>query len=149
MTAPAPLSLTGGQRVALALASGVLLTLSYAPFALALVAWVALTPLLLALDGATLGAALGLGRLAGSVGGLGITGYWICRAAGDYFGLSPLAAAAFTVAVIQLFVAPFYGLFGVLVWRLNGSRWRLLLVPAALVVCEAARGGLTGNAWAL
>ncbi|MEO8605744.1 MAG: apolipoprotein N-acyltransferase, partial [bacterium] len=32
---------------------------------------------------------------------------------------------------------------------LNRSRWRLLLVPAALVVCEAARGGLTGNAWAL
>ncbi len=133
----------------LATASAVLLTLCYPPFALAWLGWVALTPLLLALDGATLGAAAGLGWLTGTVGGLGVTGYWIARAGADYFGLSPLAAVAFSVAVNQVFVAPFFALFGVLVAWIGRRSWRLVLIPAALVVSEAARASLVGNAWAL
>ena len=141
--------MTAGRRWSLAAASGVLLTLCYPPFAVGWLAWVALTPLWLALDGATLGLAAGLGWLTGTVGGLGITGYWIARAAADYFGLAPLAAIAFTVAVIQVFVAPFYALLGVLVARIGLRGWRVLAVPAALVVCEALRAALVGNSWAL
>ena len=70
------------------------------------------------------GAAAGLGWLTGTVGGLGVSGYWMARAGADYFGLSPLAAAAFTVAVDQLFVAPFFALFGLLVAVIGRRRWR-------------------------
>ena len=137
------------RSVALAATTGILLTLCYPPFAQPWLAWIAVTPLLLAVDGVGLGAAAGLGWIAGTVGGLGVTGYWIARAAADYFGLSSVVAVAFTVGVIQLFVAPFYVVFAVLVARLNGPGWSVVFVPAALVVCEAARSALVGNAWAL
>ncbi|MDX2171345.1 MAG: apolipoprotein N-acyltransferase [Deltaproteobacteria bacterium] len=141
--------LSGATRVLLAAASGALLTLAYAPFAQAWLAWVALTPLLRALRGTGWRGAATLGGLSGTLGGLGITGYWIWRAAADYFGVPALPAAAFTLGVILLFVAPFYALFGVLVARSGASRWRVWLIPAALVVCEQARSLLAGNAWAL
>jgi len=149
MTRSAHDSRRATRSVWLAVASGALLTLSYAPFDWPLVAWVAWTPLLVALDGAPLRRAVALGWLSGTIGGLGITGYWIDRAAADYFGLSALGAALFTFGVVQVFVAPFYGLFAALANGLGASRVRLLLIPAALVLCEAARSQLTGNAWAL
>ncbi|MGH7786639.1 MAG: apolipoprotein N-acyltransferase [Candidatus Binatia bacterium] len=137
------------RRIMLAGASGLLLILSYQPFAWPLVAWVALAPLLLALDGARPRAALGLGWLCGTIGGLGVTGYWIGRAAVEYFGLGPAAATLFTMVVIQVFVAPFFALFALLAARLGGGIGRPVCVAAALVVSEWVRVTASGNAWEL
>ena len=138
------------RRWALAAGSGVLLTLLYPPFALSALGWIALTPLILALDGAPPATACALGWLAGTIGSLGVTGFWMFRAARDYFNLSPLGAAAFTVGVNQVFVAVYFGLFGLAVAVLPARRWRFLLVPALFVATEYARAHvLTGNPWAL
>lgn len=138
------------RRWALAAGSGVLLTLLYPPFSVSAVGWVALTPLILALEGATPPTGFGLGWLAGTVGSLGVTGFWMFRAARDYFGLSPVGAAAFTVGVNQVFVAVYFGLFGLAVALVRARRWRCLFVPALFVTTEYVRAhALTGNPWAL
>jgi apolipoprotein N-acyltransferase len=143
------MTLPFARRCALASASGLLLIASYWPFALSAVAWVALAPLLVAVDGARARTALALGWLTGTIGGLGVTGYWIWCAASDYFGMAPIVAAAFTVGVIQIFVAPFFGLFALLVALLRRAPARILVIPAALVASEYARAMLAGNAWEL
>lgn len=138
------------RRCALATSSGVLLTLLYPPFSFSMLGWVALTPLLLALDGVTAWAGLGLGWLAGAVGSLGVTGFWIFRAAHDYFQLSAPLAAAFTVGTTQLFVGCYFGLFGLAVAAFGQTRVRFLLIPALLVTVEYARSHLlSGCPWDL
>jgi apolipoprotein N-acyltransferase len=138
------------RRWALAAGSGVLLTLLYPPFSLSVLGWVALTPLILAVEGATPGAGFVLGWLAGTIGSLGVTGFWMFRAARDYFHLSPLGAAGFTFGINQAFVAMYFGLFGLAATLLPARRWRFLLLPALFVATEYARAHvLTGNPWAL
>lgn len=132
----------------LAALSGVLLTLAYPPFDLALVAWVGLTPLMVALDGVCTRKAAALGWVTGTVAGLGVTGYWLWHAAVEYFGYSAPLATAFTVALIQLFVAPFTTVFAVLAVH-AGRRRRWLALPAAWVGSELLRATVVGNAWAL
>src|SRR6185369_638081 len=137
------------RRAALACAAGVLLILPYQPFALSAVGWVALVPLLLAIDGAPPFLAAGLGWITGAIGGLGVCGYLMWCAAIAYFGLTPIVAAAFTIAVVQVFVAPFFALFAGLAAMMGRHRWRLMLIPAAFVASELARSTLLGNAWEL
>ncbi len=149
-SAASPWALSTAQRCALAATTGVLLTLLYPPFGFGVLAWLALAPLLVALDGATTWGGFGLGWLAGAVGSLGVTGLWIYHAAHDYFGLSPLLAAAFTIATTQLFVGCYFGLFGIGVATLGKIRLRFLLVPAFLVTAEYARSHLlSGCPWDL
>lgn len=137
-------------RCALAGLSGVLLTMLYPPFDFAALGWIALAPLLVAVRGATVVQSLGLGWLCGTLGGIGVTGWWIGRAAADYFGMPPPLAALFSFAVIQLFVSPAFAAFGVLAARLLARRGALITVPAAFVACEYARAHLLGgNPWAL
>ncbi len=139
-----------GRPWVLAAASGILLTLAYPPFALAPVAWVALVPLLIAVDGTSARRAFLLGWLTGAIGSLGVTGHWIFVAARDYFALGPLFAAAFTLGATQLFVGVYFGVFA-LVTRLAGAGpWRVVLVPASLVAVEYARAHLlSGCPWDL
>jgi len=66
----------GPAHPALAILSGVLLILSFPKFDLNLLAWIALVPLLVALEGKSLKAAYGLSYLAGLTFFAGIT-YWI------------------------------------------------------------------------
>jgi apolipoprotein N-acyltransferase len=135
---------------ALAAASGLLLTAIYPPINLSVLAWVALAPLLLALEGASPLGGWWLGWITGTVGALGVTGYWIFRAAHDYFHLSDLAALGFTVGVTQLFVSVYFALFGLAVALLRDAPWRWLAVPAVLVATEFLRAHLlSGNPWAL
>lgn len=136
-------------RVALAAASGALFVIGNQPFALSAAGWIALAPLLVALRGASPRAAIGLGWLTGSVTCLGVAGYWIWRAAIEYFGLGAIAAALFTVAVTQVFVAPFFALFAWLALRCGQGRARLLVVPAAFVASELARAAMLDNPWEL
>jgi apolipoprotein N-acyltransferase len=149
--APEPSSAhaTARRRAALATASGVLLALCYAPAALTPLAWIALVPLLLAVDGASPGGAAGVGWLTGTTVGLGVCGHWMWRAAIDYFGLTPAVAGAFTAGVVEFFVAPYFAAFAVLAVVVGRHRWRVLAIPAAFVATELARATLVGNAWAL
>ncbi len=140
----------GTRRWALAALSGVLLTSIYPPFSLSIIGWVALTPLILALDGAGACGGFLLGWFTGTVGVLGVTGFWIFRAAHDYFQLSMLGAAVFTTAVTQVFVSLYFGLFGIAVALMGGRRLRLLLIPALFVAAEYARAHLlSGCPWGL
>ncbi len=154
MTAPhvatAARQLPSVRRCALAATTGVLLTLLYPPFGFSALAWIALAPLLLALDGVTLWGGFGLGWLAGAVGSLGVTGLWIFHAAHDYFQLRAPLAAAFAAGTTQFFVGGYFGLFGMGVAALGTLRLRFLLVPALLVTVEYARSHLlSGCPWDL
>ena len=79
-------------RALLAVASGLLLFLSFPKFGHGAVAWVALAPLLVALHGVAPGRALRLGLLAGTVGHVGLL-YWTALVVVQFGGL-PMAAAA-------------------------------------------------------
>ncbi len=140
----------GAWRWTLAGLSGVLLTSIYPPFSFSIIGWVALTPLILALDGAPPRSGFMLGWVTGTVGVLGVSGFWIFRAARDYFQLSVLEAAGFTTAVTQVFVGVYFGLFGATIAFAVGRRLRLLLVPAFFVAAEYARAHLlSGCPWGL
>jgi apolipoprotein N-acyltransferase len=133
---------------ALAVATGLLLTLAYPPFSLSPLAWVALAPLVVAVDGVGPGAAATLGWLSGTVLGLGVSGHWLWHAAIDYFGQPPLLAAAFALGLVELFVAPFVAAFAAVVARAGGAR-RWWLVPVAWVATEWLRATVAGNPWEL
>lgn len=138
------------QRWTLAAVSGVLLTVIYPPFEVSAVTWIALTPLILAVDATRARAAFALGWFTGTIGVLGVTGWWIFHAAYVYFQLGFLGAAVFTVGVTQVFVALYFGVFGVLASLVSGWRLRGVLIPALFVASEYARAHLlTGNPWAL
>ncbi len=134
-------------RICLSLLCGVLLTLLYPPFSYAAIGWLALTPLIVALRGATPRQGLWLGWVAGTIGALGVTGYWMYHAANDYFALSPLAAALFTVAINQAFVSVYFMLFGLA--ATVRRKPRPLFLAALFVTIEYARAQLfSGNPWA-
>ncbi len=127
-------------RVALAILSGVLLFASFPPFDLGWLAWVALTPLVLAIHRRSLRQAFGLGYLAGLVG-FGSVLAWI-----RVFGLLPwvlltaylaLYSAAFTTAT-RWFAA------GRPAWRWV---WLAALVWTALEYLRSL--GVFGFPWAL
>ena len=139
-----------GRRWALAILSGLLLTLAYPPFEVAIIAWIGLAPLLIALEGATPGIAFALGWLAGATGSLAVIGPWIFRATRDYFAFGPLAAAGFTIAVTQILGGVYFGIFAMVGTLLGGRRLRFLLLPAAFVAIEYARAHvLSGCPWDL
>ena len=79
------------MNVFLALASGILLALSFPKFGHPAFGWIALTPLLVALGSATLWSAFTLGLIAGLVYFSG-TLYWITRVMAVY-GHMPVVAA--------------------------------------------------------
>ena len=140
----------GPHRWALAALSGALFTLLYPPFDMHALGWIAATPLIVALDGASAHVGLALGWLTGTVGVLGVTGYWIFRAARDYFQLSAPAAVAFTVGTTQIFVSIYFALFGFAAALLGRPRFRCMLIPALFVAGEYARAHcLSGNPWEL
>jgi apolipoprotein N-acyltransferase len=140
----------GARRWALAALSGVLLTSVYPPFSLSMVGWVALAPLIMALDGTTARRGFLLAWCTGTVGAFGVTGFWIFRAARDYFHLSVLGAAGFTTAVTQVFVSLYFGLFGATVTLAAARRFRWLLVPTFFVAAEYGRAHLlSGCPWGL
>jgi len=134
-------------RVILALVSGACLTLLFPPFSLSILGWVALVPLLVAVQGVVPWQGALLGWLCGTVGGLGVTGYWMYHAASAYFGLPAWGAAAFTVAVNQIFVSLYFALFG---WGVAWARVSNPVVLAAFfVAAEYGRAHvLSGNPWA-
>ena len=131
---------TGWRGDALAALSGVLLALSFPKFGHWSLAWVALAPLLLAVQGAPSGrAAFRRGYLAGAVSSMGLV-YWT-EAVVVQFGGLPLVVGLLVMTLLCLALALFPSLFAWAVWR--WTRWlggaALLLAPFAWVATEILR----------
>ena len=152
-------SRSASHDYALAAASGILLALSFPKYGHPAVAWIALTPLLVALSGEAripkpesrpLGRAFLLGLLTGVVYFLG-TLYWITGVMAVYGGLQPWVAVVVNGALI-VYLALFPSVFAVVVRRIVIARGRLALMAAPLVWVATELGRtyiLTGFPWVL
>jgi len=137
---------------ALALASGVLLALSFPRFGHPAFAWISIAPLLIALAGWRPGGAAGqrpsrafaLGLVSGTVYFVG-TVYWTGTVVRTFGGLA-LPVAIFAMLLLSAYLALYPAIAALIVSRVinragvNG----LLIAPAAWVATEFARG-LTGS----
>jgi len=128
----------------------VLLFLSFPRFGHGAVAFVALAPLLVALNGAGARRGFALAYVTGVVSSVGLL-YWTCLVVVQYGGLSlPLGVAAMLMLCLA-FALP-HGLFGALVghWTARAGPAALLWAPAAWVTSELLRAHtLCRFAWCL
>jgi len=130
--------------------SGLLLALSFPPFDIEALAWVALVPLLLALRGSSWKVALGQGWLAGLVF-FAITLFWVIHAMHEY-GKMPFVVSFLVMLLLAGYCALFVGLFGAVITRIPDRRGllRIWTAPALWVTLELARTYLlSGFPWAL
>ncbi|MFQ5442849.1 MAG: apolipoprotein N-acyltransferase [Thermodesulfobacteriota bacterium] len=135
------------KRYSAALLTGVLLILSFAPFGLWPLAWLAFVPLLLALDGASPVRAFFLAFLAGFTFFLG-TVYWVVNSMHFYGGLG-LATSVPVMLLLVAFLGVYPGLFG-LFFRFRGScpLKTLFFLPVLWTALEYLRSHLfTGFPW--
>jgi apolipoprotein N-acyltransferase len=130
--------------------AGVLLAVSFPKFGHAAFAWIALTPLLVAVHRQPMLRAAGLGFAAGVVY-FGATLYWITLVMVVY-GDVPLAAAVLINIALVAYLALFPVIFAMVMARLtaaNGAR-ALLTAPIVWVATELGRTYLlTGFPWVL
>jgi apolipoprotein N-acyltransferase len=135
---------------ALASISGVLLALSFPGLGHPAFAWIALTPLLIALQTGSLWRAFGLGLTAGAIYFAG-TLYWIARVMAVY-GALPVWIAVLVNAALIAYLSLFPALFAVVVRRLvvAAGPTALLVAPVVWVATELGRTYLlTGFPWVL
>lgn len=139
-----------GRRLGLSALAGVLLALAFPKAAFAPAAFVALVPLLVALDGVSRRAGFVLGHLAGTVQGVLLLS-WVGDVLTRYGSASPFVAFLLTLALALAF-GLFLGAFGALQAHLGvafGSR-ALFLAPFAFVTWEFLRQFLLfGFPWCL
>ncbi|MFQ5894306.1 MAG: apolipoprotein N-acyltransferase [Nitrospinota bacterium] len=137
------------QDFASAAVTGGLLALTFPRFDLEPLAWVALVPLLLALDGKAPAQSFLLGLVAGIVH-YGVTLSWVVNTLVSYGRLPPLTAWA-VLFLLVTYMAAYLGLFGwglALIARASPQR-RWLLAPPLWVALELLRAhALTGFPWA-
>ena len=140
------------RRLLLLVGSLVLHTLAMPPWSLGALAWVALVPLLLALDGlcARAGALVGLAWGTAAIWGVG---YWVPAALTSYYAQPLWFGYAFAFVASVVFAGSYFAGFGACVcWltpRIAPLR-RIFLVPALWVAWELARARLlTGEPWLL
>lgn len=133
-----------------AIFSGLLLASLFPPFRFEVLAWVALVPLLWALEGRKAHEAFALGLLTGLVS-FGITIWWVKISMAAYGGLSAPLAWAIT-GVLAAYLALYPALFAFFMVRLRAGGSLLALFAAAplWVSLELARAyALSGFPWAL
>lgn len=126
-------------RLGLAAIAAILLVLSFPSFNLNLLAWVALVPLFFAVDGLKPSKAFLVAYLTGAIFFLG-TIYWLVH------------VTLPGMAVVVLYLALYFGLFGLVYSQLktHNSQLILVLLPAVWVTAEWLRAHLlTGFGWAL
>ena len=139
------------KNISLALLSGILLVLIFPKFNLSLLAWVALIPLFLALEGRSLKESFSLGFLSGLVSFMGIL-YWIFPTIVSS-GESKLLGFI-SLLFLSFYLAIYYGLF-CLLFRYASSKiidytFILFFAPALWVSLELLRAYLlSGFPWAL
>jgi len=125
------------------------MAVAHPPLGLAATGWVALLPLLRALDGASTRSRLWYGWVAGTCGALGVTGPWMFHAARDYFEMSVAIAGLFTFLVNQLFVSSYFMAFGLASGWVRRPALRVLYLPLLFTAVEYARATVgVGNPWA-
>ena len=135
---------------ALASISGVLLALSFPGLGHPALAWIALTPLLVALQHGSLWRAFGLGVTTGAIYFTG-TLYWIARVMAVY-GALPIWIAVLVNAALIPYLSLFPALFAVVLRRLvvTSGPTALLAAPLVWVATELGRTYLlTGFPWVL
>jgi len=138
-----------GSGFLLAALSGLLLTLAQPPVGWAPLAWIALWPLLLAIDGKPWGQRLLLGGVAGMVWSWSLVGYWLLPA----FHEVPLPLV--TAALLTQLTIAISGVLGVVAFAYLCGDWRrtrlsVVSVPAIWVAIEYARANVTGGSpWCL
>lgn len=116
----------------------------FPPWDAGALAWVALVPLVWALDGAGIGAAAATGWLFGSTAALGLVTGWLWPALTDFFGAAPGVRVGLLGLASQLGGGVPLALFGIVVARATacGPVARVLLVAAAWTAVEYGRGHL-------
>ena len=146
---PARLSALFNRAGLLAMASGVLIALSFPNSGLSFLAWIALVPLLIALEGTPPRAAFRLGFTCGLCAYAGIL-YWINVVITDY-GHLPWAVSIVLYLILVAWLALFYG-FSTLIARageLVGIKTAFSL-PVVWVAGDLLRSFLmTGAPWAM
>ncbi len=138
------------RQILLAVATGVLLPFCFPRFDVGLLAWVALIPLHIALDGLRRSQAFWLGWLSGMIGFTGIMA-WVVTAMHTY-GKVPLlvsyAILLLLTAYLGLFVAVYSA--GMVWFRMLVPRYGLFAAPCLWVALELVRTYLlSGLPWSL
>ena len=137
------------RRVVSAVLSGILLIFCFPRFDLTALAWVALIPLLAAIEGASLRRAFWLGGLCGMIGYAGILS-WLTSTMTRFGGL-PIPVALLVMLMLAAYVSLYLGAFCALLCRIGrkdtGLRW--VAAPFLWVALELGRSYLlTGFPWA-
>ncbi|MBI4698027.1 MAG: apolipoprotein N-acyltransferase [Nitrospirae bacterium] len=138
------------KDVILSLISGVLLALAFPPVDLYPLAWIALIPFLVSLDGKKVRASFKLGMLTGLVY-FGGTIYWVFNSM-YFYGHIPAVMSALLMLALSLYLALYVGLFSALFSHLSRrSRFpALFFAPVLWVTLEVLRTyALTGFPWSL
>lgn len=138
------------KKLVLAAVSGTALVLAFPPFGLGFLAWFALVPLFLALEGEGRLRGFSLAFASGFAFHLGSV-YWVVHSMHNFGGV-PVAASIGVMLLLVLYLGLFWGAFGFvfsLASRLDHTG-RLLILPSAWVALEFLRGHLfTGFPWVL
>lgn len=138
-----------GRGILLAAASGILLVLAFPDFDLSFLAWIALVPLLIALNREKESAfrALILGWTFGVIFFFGSC-WWLTYAPIHYAAFPPLLAY-FLLFCVTAVAAIFPGIFGTVLSILlrRFGNWAFLLAPFVWVCTEFLRYWFTGNNW--
>lgn len=123
-----------------AVASGLLLTISFPPFQADWLAWISLVPLLKAMENRSSGDAFRLGYLAGIIHFMTLM-YWIVFVLQRYGGL-PLPAGIIALCAASFYLALYIGVFCVLATHLMRLPLSGIFLAAAWVTLEFARTNL-------
>ncbi len=138
------------RNTVLAAASGLLLVVIFPTFNFYFIAWIALIPLLLALDRQSVKIGFLLGGITGIIYFAG-TIYWVTNSV-HYYGGVPLIPASFITLLLSGYLALYPALFGAAVVHLRKHHPSLLFlsVPTIWTALELARTYIfTGFPWSL
>src|SRR3990172_9742800 len=138
------------RTLLLSIISGLLLTASFPPFDLSLLAWVGLVPLLISLKGQDERTGFYLGAIAGLAFFIG-TVFWVTNSV-HFYGNIPLLPASLITLLLCAYLALYPALFGAII-VCGGKKCPALLflmAPAAWTALELARAYVfSGFPWAL
>ncbi len=138
------------RRIALAVTSGLLLPLCFPKFDFGLLAWFALIPLHIALDGTRRTQAFWLGWLSGAIGFTGVMA-WVVTAMHTY-GKVPLLISYGIMLLLTAYLGLFVAIYsaGIVWFRMLVPRYGLFAAPCLWVSLELIRTYfLSGLPWSL